>query len=77
MFDRWSRSRSRGVSRGRRRSNAFVSWSWHGINLGDMRNDLVEVRVATHLGNVSDDVRGDVNVSQSPTDSRCSPAILL
>ena len=42
-----------------------------------MRNDLVGVRVATHVGNLSDDVRGDVNVSQSPADGRCTPAIIL
>ena len=52
--------------------HVFVTWSWHGISLGGMRHDLVEVRVATHLGSVSDDVRGDANVSQSPADSRCT-----
>ena len=32
--------------------HVFVIWSRHGISLGDMGHDLVEVCVATHLGDV-------------------------
>ena len=55
----------------------FVNWSWHGISLGDLRNDLVEMSVTAHVGDVSDDLRGDINVSQSPADSCCTLAVLL